>query len=207
MIVGLSGKMGAGKNEAAKRLALLSSLPVVEVSFAAKLKQSAAALLDHPTPILESWKNDRDVVVTVSRKEWGRTTIVSEQSVRSFLQRYGTESHRDVFGPDFWLDAALPLADDVRPGRGPYGDALYVVTDVRFPNEQQRVRDLGGITVRIVGPDEQTGSHPSEQVLECDYEIDNTVRDDGYAALDMALAELLAKIGVDTPARDRLPAP
>lgn len=201
MIVGLNGKMGAGKNEAAKRLALLSSLPVVEVSYARRLKESAAALLGVSLHNLEVWKNNPSRCVTAGTiidglgfVALGETTI----TIRSFLQRYGTESHRDVFGDDFWLDAALPVETE-----GWYDDRLYVVTDMRFPNEAQRVKDLGGVTVRIVGAHTETGNHPSEQVLECDFEIDNSARDDGFAALDMALAELLAKIGVDTPVRGK----
>lgn len=182
--------MGAGKNEAAKRLALLSPLPVVEVSFARKLKESAAALLGVSLEWLESAKNNP--AASISAFSGLGPMDATGQTVRSFLQRYGTESHRDVFGDDFWIDAALPLSTECDR----YSDALYVVTDVRFPNEQLRVKDEDGVTVRIIGPDTDTGSHPSEQILECDYEIDNSVRDDGYAALDMALAELLDKLGV-----------
>lgn len=189
MIVGLHGKMRAGKSTAAQRLALYSPLPVVEVSFAAKLKESAAALLDVPTPILETWKNERETYVTVSRMEWGRTRIIVKQPVRSFLQRYGTEAHREVFGQDFWLDAALPLDRD-------YDDALYVVTDVRFPNEAERVRDLRGIVVKVVGPETDTGSHASEQDLDCDYTLDNMTRSDNFAALDTEVGELLRYAGL-----------
>lgn len=202
MVIGLHGKMGAGKNECARRLALLSELSVVEVSFAWKLKQSFAALFDIPTPVLESWKNDRDVTVTISRETWGATDAVTSQTVRSALQRYGTEAHRDIFGADFWLDAALPYRDTPRDNG--YQDALYVVTDVRFPNEAQRVRELGGTVVEVVGPDTDTGSHASEQPLTPDYAIFNTRRDDGFDTLDRRLRGLLAELGL--PIAERLAA-
>lgn len=192
MILGFHGKMGAGKNAAAKRLALLSPLPVVEVSFAAKLKESAAALLGCSVDDLERWKNDPRIRVDV-RVEEDHGWFVS-QTVRSFLQRYGTEAHRDVFGEDFWLDAALPFESSEPPYLSRdalYRDAIYVATDVRFPNEAMRVRDLGGTVVRLVGPDEETGSHMSEQVLETDFVIDNRTRDDGFERLDRQLAALL----------------
>lgn len=196
MIVGLHGKIGAGKNEAAKRLAILSSMPVVEVSFAAKLKQSAAALLGCTVADLELWKNDSSKLVcagglydALGFVPYGNLS----QTVRSFLQRYGTEAHRDVFGADFWLDAALPLP--AHAGQfALYNDALYVATDVRFPNEAERVRELGGVMVGLTGPDTDTGSHASEVPLECDRWIDNAIRDDGYTSLDGQLGVLLSDL-------------
>lgn len=192
MIVGLHGKMGAGKNEAARRIAHLCDLwdgpEVVEVSFAAALKRSAAAVLGVSVAELERWKNDGSVRVDVLRWQDDVSDELSSQTVRSFLQRYGTEAHRDVFGQDFWLDAALPI------GRGAieYDDSLYVVTDVRFANEAERVRDLGGVVVRVVGPDSGTGTHSSEQVLDdVDVTIDNAERSDGFANLDRQIADLL----------------
>lgn len=167
MVIGLHGKMGAGKNECARRLALLSELSVVEVSFAWKLKQSFAALFDIPTPVLESWKNDRDVTVTISRETWGATDAVTSQTVRSALQRYGTEAHRDIFGADFWLDAALPYRDTPRDNG--YQDALYVVTDVRFPNEAEWVNAVGGRLIRVTRPGFDSGigtDHPSEAFVD-----------------------------------------
>lgn len=202
MIIGLHGKMGAGKNEAARRLALLSALPVVEVSFARKLKESAAALLGCTVDDLERWKNDpasRVAVLGWNTSALGpQFTTYEAQTVRSFLQRYGTEAHREVFGSDFWLDVALPFDGDTN-ARGycdGYDDALYVVTDARFPNEGQRVRDLGGVVLGIRGPNENTGDHASEQTIECDEWIDNIARDDNYATLDLALAGLLLRHGL-----------
>lgn len=182
MIIGLHGRMRAGKNEAARRIAAFSPLPVVEVSFAAKLKQSAAALLGVDVADLEWLKNDPTAEVLLT---WHEREL--PQTVRSFLQRYGTEAHRDVFGEDFWLDAALPVGRD-------HSDALYVVTDVRFPNEIARVRELSGVVALIVGPNEDAGNaHSSEELHHDDVDllIDNAVRDDGFANLDRQLRSLV----------------
>lgn len=185
MILGFHGKMRAGKNEAARRLAFLaSSFPVVEVSFAAKLKLSAATLLGVTETQLEAWKNDSTVKVAIG-DSYG--SFEGQQTIRSFLQRYGTEAHRDIFGQDFWLDAALPLNRN-------YSDAIYVATDVRFANEAERVRELGGTVVLIVGPESDTGTHASEKPLtldDVDLFLDNSVRDDNYTNLDRQLVSLL----------------
>lgn len=180
--------MGAGKNAAARRLAhLYLPLRVVEVSFAAKLKQSFAALLGCEIADLERWKNHPNAYLDVRIGE----RIAEGQTIRSALQRYGTEAHREIFGQGFWLDAALPIPPS---GATMYDDALYVVTDVRFENEAQRIRDLGGYVILIRGPNEHTGGHASEVELDnCEYRIDNRERGDGYASLDAQLSSVLAR--------------
>jgi len=167
---------------------------VVEVSYAAKLKESVAALFGVRVQDLERWKNNPAAQVTLSAPGG----VHHRQTVRSMLQRYGTEAHRDTFGQDFWLDAALPLRSPggTVSGADFYCDALYVVTDVRFPNEADRIRELCGFMVRVVGPVNETGSHPSEVALKgkMDATIKNTVRDDNYASLDAQLVKLLKQI-------------
>jgi hypothetical protein len=153
VIVGLHGKIGAGKNEAAKRLALISPLRVVEVSYARKLKQSVAALFGISLEDIELLKNDDEAFVWLSPALGNDVELFHQRdkrmTFRVFLQRYGTEAHRLIFGVDFWLDAALPWG-------GGYEDAIYAVTDVRFENEAKRVRELGGVVVGIVGPGDVT---------------------------------------------------
>jgi hypothetical protein len=194
MVIGLHGPIGAGKNAAARRLALLHP-NVVEVSFAAKLKESAAALLGCTVAEFEQWKNEgyRQVAVGVDVDGLGFVPT-SAQTVRVFLQRYGTEAHRDVFGEDFWLDEALPLGRD-------YSDALYVVTDVRFPNEAERVWRVDGIVVYIHGVDAPRDQHPSEQPVDWDVAITNAIRDDNFASLDRSLTILLDEFGLTPPER------
>lgn len=189
MIIGMHGRLQAGKDTAMQRLAyLLAPNPVVHVSYARKLKESVAALLGITLAEIEEWKTNPKVRVTLwDTSETPDMGPYAEFNFREFLQRYGTESHRDVFGEDFWLDQALPLDKN-------YTDAMYVVTDARFPNELARVKELGGVTVRIDGPLEFTGQHRSETQHECDFVIDNTVRNDDFRELDYQLRELLAKI-------------
>jgi hypothetical protein len=195
MILGLNGLMRAGKDTVAARLAVLSPVPVVRVSYAAKLKESVAKLLDIDLETIERWKNDPDCEVRVTHGLTMGTgaphDVAGPITFRHFLQRYGTESHRNTFGEAFWLDAALPLDKD-------YSDALYVVTDMRFVNEAARVKELGGVTALVIGPEGTTGpdGHVSETILPCELRIRNEVRDDGYEALDAALRPILLNLGI-----------
>ncbi len=194
MLVGFHGKLGSGKDAAAARLSLLiTDYDYQRRAFADPLKESAAAALGVTREDLESRKNDPDsVVALISRvpypgdKESPYHEPVNEVTVREYLQLYGTESHRDIFGQDFWVDATLAPDFD-------HSGWLIAVTDVRFPNERDRIHDLGGKVVHILGPNEGGSTHASEQVLEdCDWVIDNSARNDDYANLDNQLRMFIA---------------
>lgn len=202
MIVGLTGKKQAGKSAAAKLLAVYSPLPVVEVSFAAKLKELAAASLGISVDDLERWKNDPLAIVAAGLEvELGGFIAAKTQTVRQYVQSFG-QAHRDLIGEDFWVDMALP-----RFKVGGYKDALYVVTDVRYENEATRVRALDGDVVRVTGPsyvEHVDDPHPSEKPLErwlVDYELLNVTRHDGFASLDFQVRRLLRWLGLDAQVR------
>jgi hypothetical protein len=119
------------------------------------------------------------------------TTIRHKISGRLALQRFGTEGHRDVFGTDFWVDALLPtttIIDEHDLPVGPkwpinfmsgldQGDPdICVITDVRFPNEAERIKLLGGEVWEIYREGYKIDdSHASEIRLPSDL-IDHTIR-------------------------------
>lgn len=175
MIIGLNGRLKSGKDTT---FSIIKDLyPHAErVSFADPLKDSAAASLNLPREVMEELKNEEAIrLVFAFPNEDGYdelfTRVVEwEMNIREYLQRYGTESHRDVFGSDFWVDMALPLDID-------HKDKLLVVTDVRFPNEAIRVLDLGGTIWKIERETVTAHSdHPSEQDLDkwVDVFVDNS---------------------------------
>jgi hypothetical protein len=179
MIIGLNGRMQSGKDTTAQILAQTYS-NIERVAFAEKLKQSAAAALGISIDTLEDLKlREREHVELLSNPH------VMSFNIRTYLQRYGTEAHRDIFGDDFWVEQVLdkPVTDG----------HILVVTDMRFPNEISGVLDRGGIAVKIrrKEADERPITHPSEQTLpdeQFDYFLDNngTVDDLRAEVLTMA---------------------
>lgn len=168
MIIGLSGLKGSGKDTVGAYL--VKEHKFERRSFADPLKKSFAALFDIPMWEIENFKNDDTVFVTVGNKNepdilkdltvdatlpnhmW---SPIRELTFREGLQRYGDESHRDVFGTDFWVDLTLPVG-------GYYTGRAIVVTDVRYINEAARVEELGGYIVRIERPGSIVDPHSSE---------------------------------------------
>lgn len=163
MIIGLNGRLKSGKDTTFNIIQEVVTVgPVIQVSFAKALKVSAAASVGSNVVSMENWKGDESIHFT--RPDGSTFTT------REYLQWFGTEGHRDAFGDNFWVDIALPLDKD-------YSDALYVVTDMRFPNEADRVIALGGHAVKVEREAATNFSaHSSEQNIDdvIEYFLDNT---------------------------------
>lgn len=193
MLIALNGRLGSGKDTVFERLMMLhEQLGVVrpqQITFAAKLKQALAALLDLAVEDIESRKRLDEIGLAWVLEGAEDVEYEPEYTVRTLLQRMGTEVGRNIFGQNFWVDQALPQRFD-------HAQGFYVVTDCRFDNEAERVIALGGHVVRIDGPRNDTGDHPSEQPLNTEPAgiISNLVFDDGYRALDAAIMAALVPI-------------
>ncbi|MCW4026508.1 MAG: hypothetical protein NWE76_03360, partial [Candidatus Bathyarchaeota archaeon] len=154
---------------------------------AGKMKESIQNLFNISPDDIEKWKRDDDWTIEIT---FHRPYAVHTQlTFREFIQRFGTEAHRDVFGSEFWVEATLPDGFD-------HEDKIICLSDIRFPNEAERVRELGGTVIRLLdGPLDEDG-HASEQILDdslIDYEIDNSERDDEFENLDKSLKEIVEK--------------
>ena len=191
MLIGLHGKKQAGKDTVYERVVHLlgpgtkAGAKVERVSFADLLYKSAAFALGVDEAFLREWKSDPGVRVKVT-SDYGHRTRAN-LTVREYLQRYGTEAHRELFGSNFWVDH-VDLTD--------HEGKIVVVTDVRFRNEAQAVSNAGGSIVHVVGPEDVESSgdgHASEETLPSwliDHVLLNTVRDDNFGALDEQVLKL-----------------
>lgn len=188
MLIGLTGFKGSGKNTVADYLT--EKYGFEQLSFAAKVKESSAACFGIDPEKWEAWKNDPMKVVCIADLEDEEPFALL--TVREFLQHYGVEAHRDIFGDSFWLDQVLP--DDKYPTRGWY-DRNSVITDARFDNEARRVKANNGKIVKVerdyTGPEQ----HSSEQPIETEF-IDYTIQNNGtleelYKSIDEFLISVL----------------
>jgi len=93
---------------------------------------------------------------------------------RTALQWWGTEFRRGMFGDDYWikkLEHYIRAADVRVP--------LIVVTDVRFPNEADLIKKLGGELWRVQRPSMASNDiHPSETAMD-NYATDRLILNDG----------------------------
>ena len=85
-------------------------------------------MLEGDTDKSRAWREQEDIFWT---KETGRTI-----TPRIVLQEFGTECMREGFDKGVWVSLLKKYLLD-NPGN-------YVVPDVRFRNEQNMIRELGG---------------------------------------------------------------
>lgn len=176
VILAFTGRIGAGKTTAADYM--VTKHGYERFSFARALKQSFAALFDITIEEIEAWKNDPNCTVVLTDPRGIKHTL----TLRAALQRYGTESHRDVFGQDFWVDFAMRNLP-----------AKAVCDDCRFPNEAAAIRCWGGKVIEIRRSQSLTGhvsTHQSEDGIgEPDGVIfNNGLVEDMYDFLDALAA-------------------
>lgn len=178
-IIGLSGFARSGKDEAAK--VLVEGFGFTQVAFADKLRE----MLYQLNPIVDQRKfigmdldehNDtvyvQDVIDKFGWNGYKETHWGSE--IRRLLQRLGTEAGRQTLWDTIWIDAAFAGLPE---------DAKVVVSDARFFNEFDAIRERGGKIWRIerkgIGP---TNDHPSETEAPNYQHFDYTFYNDGTLA-------------------------
>jgi hypothetical protein len=168
---------------------------VQRVAFADKLKIMAALVLGYEGPPqelidhMDDFKARGRIVTQLNQYEGngpddtmlGDPASIKTLSGREYLQLFGAKA-RDVFGDNFWIDQILPypaFAGGLDPLPLMYPDAdLVCVTDVRYPNEAQRVKALGGVVWEVLRPGTESDGHATETPLP-PYLVDYKIINDG----------------------------
>lgn len=157
-LVGIAGQKQSGKNTVAKLIAAHLPGETVEIAYATKMKESLAAFLGIPVEWIDLLKEGTSRIKIHPDPDLSLELIEGlfsvELTFREAIQRYGTEAHRDVFRDSFWIEEALRDRDKSK---------ITIVTDVRFPNEMEAIRDRGGMMIKVVRPGLPEDEHPSEQ--------------------------------------------
>lgn len=139
-IIGISGYAGSGKDTLAN---CFEQYGYKRIAFADKVKELAVRL----NPELQKRIDNAEELEDIKR---------TDPDVRRWLQEVGVTA-REVLGDDVWVRAAL---DGL-------GDGKYVISDVRFKNEAEMLRQRGACLIRInrpgVGP---ANNHISEVDLQ-----------------------------------------
>jgi hypothetical protein len=117
--------------------------------------------------------------------------ILAGHTPRYAMQSLGTEWGRERISREFWSEAWAHRAD-----RGPGG--FVVAEDLRFPNEEFRIRLMGGVIWRVERPGYGSqDDHPSETE-------GRHIRADKTFTNQTSIEDLLWKVRkeIDTPTED-----
>lgn len=106
---------------------------------------------------MDALKNNDTALLTF----WTEEEVQTEITVRQLLQHAGAEAGRDLFGQKFWVDQALPAMSKLGLSLA-YRCDVVVIYDLRFANEAERVKQLGGEVWAIVRPGLASDGHATE---------------------------------------------
>ena len=134
MIIGICGFIGSGKDTVADYLVNFHEFR--RESFANTLKDAVAAVFGWDRTLLEGrtkeareWREQVD-------PWWAERLAMPTLTPRWVLQYWGTEVCRKAFHDDIWIAS---LENKIRNSKD-----NVVISDCRFPNEIQSIRDAGG---------------------------------------------------------------
>jgi len=157
LLIGLSGYAQSGKDTVADYLR--EHHDFIRVSFADQIKQALYVL----NPMIAHDARVDYLQTYLMNSSWDE--MKQNKEVRRLLQRLGTQVGRNFIDENIWLDRVFKskLFDST---------ASIVITDVRFENEADEIRQRGGFILRI----EREGvhaynRHASETALD-DYDFD-----------------------------------
>lgn len=158
-IIAFTGKKGNGKSTASRKvedMLMADGQEVVRVNF-------------------------KDALVSTMREKLGGTlgemAILLNSNVdrlfdekppmmRKLMQNIGTDIYRSI-DSDYWVKQWKQKVESL-------GDVVVIVDDVRFQNEFDAIKSLGGTVTRIVATNKENpvDEHPSEKEqdgFECDF--------------------------------------
>jgi hypothetical protein len=137
-IIGVVGFMNSGKGTVGD---ILNEYGCVSESFARPLKDAVSNIFGWPRNLLEGdtgfsrkWREEKDI--------WWSEKLGYDVTPRKILQFYGTELFRENFHNDIWI-LSLEYRLQAQPKNS------FVITDVRFPNEIETIRRMGGKIVLV----------------------------------------------------------
>ena len=159
MIIGLSGYARCGKDTVAQ--VLIDNYVFERVAFADPIREILLEL----DPTLEKGTSLRSMV-----EDYGWEVAKALPEVRRLLQVLGV-SARNILGQTIWVDTAVTKLSS--------SDKRYVITDVRFENEAEAIKRLGGEVWRVERPGvEAVNNHVSESSLGS-WEFDKYIHNGG----------------------------
>jgi hypothetical protein len=169
-VVGISGYARAGKDTAAAWF--VNNHGYTRMSFADPIREALEVI--NPKVMIPgigymTVKQSLSISEKVGDNGW-EFLKESGEGIRGMLQRLGTEVGREMFSEDFWVEQAL--------NRAPDGSKI-VFADVRFPNEAEAIRSLGGKIIRVNREGvSAVNAHISETAMD-DYSFDVVIENSG----------------------------
>ena len=162
-IIGVTGRKRHGKDTIAD---FLVTHGFVKRAFADPLKEGLRHIFKYNSEQLYGSKKK------TYNPRWGETP-------RKSMQTVGTDMFRKIYGDDFWIKRLkLDLVEVTDKKQS------IVISDVRFPNEADMIKSMGGTiikVVRVVKIESSESEHISESSIDL-IKADHVVKNNGTIA-------------------------
>lgn len=139
--IGILGNIGSGKNTVAQYLATKGCIPT---SFAGPIKDLCTSVFGWPRDMLEGETDESREFRENIDLYWSKKLGIPNFTPRLALQLIGTEVMRDHFHPDIWLNSL-----EYRVKKLHNENECVVISDVRFKNELDLIKRVGGTTILV----------------------------------------------------------
>lgn len=170
-ILGIGGRARSGKNTTGEIISeeFGDQYHCLVTAFANPVKRAAQQMFGLTEE--ETWNDDlKDTV----HWYWGIT-------MREMFQKVGTEGGRDIFGDNLWVDRLKLEIDQFEYQNKTDKEELIVITDVRFINEIQMIKEYGyliWVDNNKIALNEEAASHRSENNINSSM-VDTIIHNNG----------------------------
>lgn len=156
-----------------------------------KVKETVFEYLEKPMATLQQANNVSKILRNTH--VWFDTEIVKKElTPRKLLQLLGTECGREIIHPNIWVNSLFVdwkwhtyrspsfSEEDLKQ---PFKYPKWIITDVRFLNEVEAIKERGGTLIRVERSKQVTSDklsqHPSETTLDDYTGWDIVIRNNG----------------------------
>jgi len=158
-IIGITGKAGSGKDTLAN---YLIDQGYIKLSFGSAVKDIVSIITGWPRDFVEGTNKDRHLRETLKHPDYNKTC-------RELMQYIGTDLFRNQLDDNIWVNI---IKNKIKTDNE---NNKFVISDVRFDNEAQMIKSIGGCIIHINRNDQIVSNHISENGISLNYDhcIDN----------------------------------
>ncbi|SVD98680.1 uncharacterized protein METZ01_LOCUS451534 [marine metagenome] len=159
MVIGISGKIRSGKSRVAKTIIEIlekNGKTGVVKSFAEPIYKMISEMYESDIESIKKHKQDNTPIYIKTPRTFLRNGYKST-NYRTVMQIIGS-GVRNYADNDVWVNGLFGVDNEKINN----SDSVWIIEDLRFPNEAERIRDCNGLLIRI----EREMHQPNDHIIE-----------------------------------------